>query len=178
MSRDLPLTSEWIPYEGDPLQRFPVYHQNFSWNYHHFEGIPIQFPMGVLKLLIKFFSILGKSDMHSNDILKISSQIVFNFLRLLMVSLRLPLWILIDLEGCPFIYSKETINILFGFWEKCIYFDKSNYSETNKTKAARVGGYRSKRIRRFLSGGFGFLCCYFVFGVLIMFLLIFWMLQC
>ena len=28
--------------------------------------------------------------------------------------------------------------------------------KTNKTKAARVGGYRSKRIRRFLSGGFVF----------------------
>ena len=61
----------------------------------------LQFPKGVLKFLIKFFSILGKSDMHSNDILKMSIQIVFNFLRLLMVSLRLPLWILIDLEGKP-----------------------------------------------------------------------------
>ena len=84
----------------------------------------LQFPKGVLKFLIKFFSILGKSDMHSNDILKISSQIVFNFLRLLMVSLRLPLWILIDLEGKPFIYSKRTISILFGFGEKAIYFYK------------------------------------------------------
>ena len=83
----------------------------------------LQFPKGVLNFLIKFFSILGKYDMHSNDILKISSQIVFNFLRLLMVSLRLPLWILIDLEGNLFIYSMETINILFDFWEKknCFY---------------------------------------------------------
>ena len=89
----------------------------------------LQFPKGVLKFLIKFFSILGKSDMHSNDILKISSQIVFNFLRLLMVSLRLPLWILIDLEGKPFIYSKGTISILFGVGEKRFTFINTNYLE-------------------------------------------------
>ena len=65
---------------------------------------------------------LGTSPWPPNEFLVIYFQIVFNFLRLPMVPLRLPLWILIDLEGNPFIYSKETINILFDFWEKEIYF--------------------------------------------------------
>ena len=61
------------------------------------------------------------------------------------------------LKECPSTFSSI-------FEKKRFTFIDTNYSETNKTKAARVGGDRSRRIRRVLSGGFGCLG-FFVFLV-------------